>query len=180
MAALSLACSQYDARLDTRTLRRQQREFSARVGADAHRAQAQLQQAQQKGGQLAVESATLAQALEQEAAVNKQNSTEIAHLEQQLQTATKQAKPERWCPCCPAVRCEVVDCAVGSFRRPQPGFRFIRRAVPPELVGARGGVRFTEPALTALDLCATHEGTVSIGPCGSGRPRWTGCTKPSG
>ena len=61
------------------------------MGADAHRAQAQLQQAQQKGGQLAVESATLAQALEQEAAVNKQNSAEIAHLEQQLQTATKQA-----------------------------------------------------------------------------------------
>ena len=61
------------------------------MGADAHRAQAQLQQAQQKGGQLAVESATLAQALEQEAAVNKQNSTEIAHLEQQLQSATKQA-----------------------------------------------------------------------------------------
>lgn len=91
MTAVSLACLSPDARLDARTLRRQQREFSARVGADAHRAQAQLQQAQQKGGQLAVESATLAQALEQEAAVNKQNSAEIAHLEQQLQTATKQA-----------------------------------------------------------------------------------------
>ena len=38
-----------------------------------------------------MQSATLAQALEQEAAVNKQNSAEIAHLEQQLQTATKQA-----------------------------------------------------------------------------------------
>ena len=61
------------------------------MGADAHRAQAQLQQAQQKGGELAVESATLAQALEREAAVNQQNSAEIAHLEQQLQAATKQA-----------------------------------------------------------------------------------------
>ena len=73
------------------SLCRQQRDFAARVGADAHRAQAQLQQAQQRGGQLAGESATLAQALEQEAAINKQNSTEIQHLEEQLQVATKQA-----------------------------------------------------------------------------------------
>ena len=61
------------------------------MGADAHKAQAQLQQAQQRGGQLAVESATLAQALEQEAALNKQASAEILQLEQQLQEATKQA-----------------------------------------------------------------------------------------
>lgn len=61
------------------------------MGADAHKAQAQLQQAQQRGGQLAVESATLVQALEQEAALNKQASSEILHLEQQLQEATKQA-----------------------------------------------------------------------------------------
>ena len=54
---------------DTTCACRQQRDFSARVGADAHKAQAQLQQAQQRGGQLAVESATLAQALEQEAAL---------------------------------------------------------------------------------------------------------------
>ena len=72
-------------------MHRQQRDFAARVGADAHKAQAQLQQAQQRGGQLAVESATLAQALEQEAALNKQASSEILHLEQQLQEATKQA-----------------------------------------------------------------------------------------
>ena len=84
---------------------RQQRDFAARVGADAHRAQAQLQQAQQRGGQLAVESATLAQALEQEAAINKQNSAEIQHLEEQLQAVTKQASEasktlEKVCSAC--------------------------------------------------------------------------------
>lgn len=73
------------------TLCRQQRDFTARVGADAHKAHAALQQAQQHGGQIVVQSAALAQALEQEAAINKQNSADILRLEQQLQEATKQA-----------------------------------------------------------------------------------------
>ena len=73
------------------TLCRQQREFTARVGADAHKAEAALQQAQQHGGQIAVQSAALALGLEQEAAINKQNSADIVHLEQQLQEATKHA-----------------------------------------------------------------------------------------
>ena len=73
------------------TLCRQQRDFTARVVADAHKAQAALQQAQQHGGQIAVQSAALAQALEQEATINKQNSADILRLEQQLQEDTKQA-----------------------------------------------------------------------------------------
>lgn len=58
----------------------------------------------------------------------------------------------------PTLSCDVVECAVGSFRSPQAGFRFTRRAVPPELICERGEVRFTDPALTALDLCATRQG----------------------
>lgn len=44
---------------------------------------------------------------------------------------------------------------------PQPGFRFTRRRIPPELVDERDGLRFTIPALTAIDL-ATFSCTDAI------------------
>ncbi len=37
-------------------------------------------------------------------------------------------------------------------RRTHPGYRFVRRAIPPEWVVTRRGIRFTHPAWTALDL----------------------------
>jgi very-short-patch-repair endonuclease len=45
-----------------------------------------------------------------------------------------------------------VACAVPTKVSPQRGFAFRRRLVPPDLVVDRGGIRYTEPALTALDL----------------------------
>jgi very-short-patch-repair endonuclease len=39
----------------------------------------------------------------------------------------------------------------------RPGFRFVTRSIPRELVMERGGIRFTVPALTALDQVA-HRG----------------------
>jgi len=51
-----------------------------------------------------------------------------------------------------------VDCAVKWQRAEQRGYAFSRRAIPPELVMARGRLRIADPALTALDLCATRGG----------------------
>jgi very-short-patch-repair endonuclease len=51
-----------------------------------------------------------------------------------------------------------VEAAVRSQRAERPGFRFSRRVVPPELVVQRGPLRVSDPALTALDLCATRDG----------------------
>ena len=34
----------------------------------------------------------------------------------------------------------------------QPGYAFTRRRIPPELVVEQGGLRFTDPALTAIDM----------------------------
>lgn len=39
-----------------------------------------------------------------------------------------------------------------------PGFEFIERSVPPDLVGQRRGLRFTVPALTAIDLVPQRGG----------------------
>jgi len=58
----------------------------------------------------------------------------------------------------PELRADVVECASRHAKAPQPGFRFIRRYVPPELVVNRSGLRYTSPALTALDLCETVGG----------------------
>ncbi len=51
-----------------------------------------------------------------------------------------------------------VACAVPGKRVSPPGFRFVRRTVPPELVVNGRGLRFTAPALTAIDLCDTLGG----------------------
>ena len=54
--------------------------------------------------------------------------------------------------------CAAVTCAVRSRREPQPGYTFVRRCVPPELVVDRAGLRYTAPALTVLDLCESLGG----------------------
>jgi very-short-patch-repair endonuclease len=53
----------------------------------------------------------------------------------------------------PPLSVDPVTCAVRCRRVPQPGYRFVRRIIPPELVVERAGLRYTAPALTALDLC---------------------------
>lgn len=56
----------------------------------------------------------------------------------------------------PAAPLPVVSAAVGRKVAPQPGFVLSRRVVPPELVVEQGGLRYTSPALAAVDL-ATAE-----------------------
>jgi very-short-patch-repair endonuclease len=58
----------------------------------------------------------------------------------------------------PSLRADPVTCAVKHHRPSQPGFVFVRRTVPAELVVERAGLRRTRPALTALDLCASRGG----------------------
>ena len=53
----------------------------------------------------------------------------------------------------------LVRCAVAHRRAPQPGFRFIREQIPPELIWRRGTVLLISPALTALDLAAATDGS---------------------
>ena len=53
----------------------------------------------------------------------------------------------------PGLPGEVVQCALRWDRDPQPGFRFTKRRVAPELVVRRGASWLTRPDLTALDLC---------------------------
>jgi very-short-patch-repair endonuclease len=58
----------------------------------------------------------------------------------------------------PTIRVPTVTCAAKHHRQPQRGFHFSRRQVPAELVVSRAGLRYTSPALTALDLCESHGG----------------------
>lgn len=58
----------------------------------------------------------------------------------------------------PSVPVPVVTCAVRHERPAQPGFTFVRRMVPPWLVAEQGRLRFTQPELTALDLCVETDG----------------------
>jgi len=53
----------------------------------------------------------------------------------------------------PTIRVPLITCALKHHRQAQDGFRFSRRQLPAELVVRRAGLRFTSPALTALDLC---------------------------
>jgi very-short-patch-repair endonuclease len=56
-------------------------------------------------------------------------------------------------PAAPLIQVEAATrCAV----KPQAGFSFCRRRIPEELIAVRGGLRYTVPALTAIDL-ATFE-----------------------
>lgn len=48
--------------------------------------------------------------------------------------------------------------ALGDDRTKRAGFHLERRRIPPQLVQERSGLRFTAPALTALDLSVTDGG----------------------
>ncbi len=52
----------------------------------------------------------------------------------------------------PGAPLPVIEVAVGRKVAPQPGFVLSRRVVPPELVVEEAGLRYTAPALTAIDL----------------------------
>jgi very-short-patch-repair endonuclease len=52
----------------------------------------------------------------------------------------------------PEIRLTTVTAALPTGRVSPAGVRFERRAIPPELVGERDGLRFTTAALTVLDL----------------------------
>jgi very-short-patch-repair endonuclease len=58
----------------------------------------------------------------------------------------------------PELRVEAIECAVRHSRATQTGYCFTRRHIPAELVVNRSGLRYTTPALTALDLCETVGG----------------------
>jgi very-short-patch-repair endonuclease len=45
-----------------------------------------------------------------------------------------------------------IEAANRSVLKPQPGFAFSRRRIPEELIAWRDGMRYTVPALTAIDL----------------------------
>lgn len=57
----------------------------------------------------------------------------------------------------PELPVDVVDVACRTTVE-RPGLRFVRREIPPELVVCRGGMQFTGPALTALDLAVETDG----------------------
>ena len=69
-------------------------------------------------------------------------------------TAETAARVSFW----PSIRVPVVRCALKHHREPRRGFQFSRRQVPAELVVSRTGLRYTSPALTALDLCVALGG----------------------
>jgi very-short-patch-repair endonuclease len=58
----------------------------------------------------------------------------------------------------PDLRVDMIECAIRHSRAPQAGYCFSRRHIPDELVVNRSGLRYTTPALTALDLCAAFGG----------------------
>jgi very-short-patch-repair endonuclease len=61
----------------------------------------------------------------------------------------------------PSIRLERIDVAVPRKVAERDGFAFNRRSIPADLVVERRGLRFTHPALTAIDL-ATEEHVDSI------------------
>lgn len=58
----------------------------------------------------------------------------------------------------PTIRVPLIGCALAHHRRPQRGFQSTRRQVPAELIVSRASLRYTSPALTALDLCESLGG----------------------
>jgi len=63
-----------------------------------------------------------------------------------------------WVSFWPEIRVSRIVCGLKHHRRPQAGYEFTRQQVPAELVVNRSGIRYTSPALTALDLCGAMEG----------------------
>ena len=58
----------------------------------------------------------------------------------------------------PEIRVSQITCSLKHHRQPQPGYECTRRQIPAELVVNRGVLRYTAPALTALDLCGAMGG----------------------
>jgi len=56
----------------------------------------------------------------------------------------------------PGAPLDEVEVAVPGRVSPQPGFRFVRRRIPPELTVSTSGWRYTAPALTAIDLATVE------------------------
>jgi very-short-patch-repair endonuclease len=52
----------------------------------------------------------------------------------------------------PEVPLDHIEASIPHPVRPQPGFRFNRRQIPAELIAERNGLRYSIPALTAIDL----------------------------
>jgi very-short-patch-repair endonuclease len=63
-----------------------------------------------------------------------------------------------WVSFWPEIRVSGITCSLRHHRQPQPGYEFTRRHIPAELVINRAGLRYTAPALTALDLCGAMGG----------------------
>jgi hypothetical protein len=63
-----------------------------------------------------------------------------------------------WVSFWPEIRMTHIFCSVKHHRRTQPGYEFTRQQIPAELVVNRSGIRYTSPALTALDLCGAMGG----------------------
>ena len=63
-----------------------------------------------------------------------------------------------WVSFWPEIRVSGITCSLKHHRQPQPGYEFTRRQIPAELVVNRAGLRYTAPALTALDLCGAMGG----------------------
>lgn len=75
-------------------------------------------------------------------------------------------------------RVETVAVALGHERGDVPGFQFDQRRIPGELVAERNRIRFTVPALTALDLTKTRGGDAIDECCADERPRWPAFIEP--
>jgi very-short-patch-repair endonuclease len=63
-----------------------------------------------------------------------------------------------WVSFWPEIRVSCITCSLKHHRQPQPGYEFTRQQIPAELVANRAGLRYTAPALTALDLCGLMGG----------------------
>jgi very-short-patch-repair endonuclease len=63
-----------------------------------------------------------------------------------------------WVSFWPEIRVSTITCSLKHQRRPQYGYEFTRRQIPSELVVSLQGLRYTCPALTALDLCGAMRG----------------------
>lgn len=55
----------------------------------------------------------------------------------------------------PAAPTGPVEVALPRRREPQASFTFLKRQIPPELIEGTAGLRWTTPALTALDVATT-------------------------
>jgi very-short-patch-repair endonuclease len=63
-----------------------------------------------------------------------------------------------WVSFWPEIRVSGITCSLKHQRRPQQGYEFSRQQIPSELVVSLHGLRYTCPALTALDLCEAMGG----------------------